>query len=187
MGNIRSSWEIAQEKVDSLGDLSSEERTRHKEEQYRSKVVALVHQYLDDKDIRPVRKELDKYTGKERDMVEYILLGEFISSIDLDRQESLDLILSGIGAFSGIEKTGHGINAIKQLYDECCKTREEEKQNIDDAGREMLRDMGISGSAIGTVNLYARDEWLDRLDNVTANFEKQLESLKEEIIKQELP
>ena len=34
MGEIRSSWEIAQEKADKLGDLSLEERVKKREEEY---------------------------------------------------------------------------------------------------------------------------------------------------------
>ena len=57
MGDIRSSWEIAQEKADRLGDLSSEERNRQKEELYRNTAAVLVHQYLDDKDTCKKRTE----------------------------------------------------------------------------------------------------------------------------------
>jgi hypothetical protein len=182
MGDIRSSWEIALEKADRLGGLSSEERTRQKEEQYRSAVVMLVHQYLDNKDIRPVKKELDKYTDKDRELLERLLLDELINAIDLDKQESLALIFSGIKAFSDKEEAGHGIDAIKQLYNECHNSREEEKHRADDAGRQLLRDMGISGSAIGTINIYDGEEWHDRLNTVDTYFKKQLESLKKEII-----
>ena len=183
MGDIRSSWEIAQEKVDRLGDLSSEEKIKQKGELYRNIAAVLLHQYLDDKDLRPVKKELNKYTGEDGELMERILLDEFISAIDLDKQESLELVIRGIEALSGKEEAGHGIEAVKQLYDEYQKAREEEKQRVDDAGRQVLRDMGISGSAIGTINLYARGEWLDRLNNVTVYFKNKLESLKEEIVK----
>jgi hypothetical protein len=114
--------------------------------------------------------------------LERLLLDELINAIDLDGQESLAVIFSGIKAFSDKKEAGHGIDAIKQLYDECQDSREEEKHRADDAGRQLLRDMGISGSAIGTINLYGRDEWLDRLNNINVYFKKQLESLKEEII-----
>jgi hypothetical protein len=182
MGDIRSSWEIAREKADRLGGLSVEERTMQREEQYRGTAVGLVHQYLDDEDIRPVKKELNKYTGEDRELMGRILLDEFINLINLDKQESLSLILSGIKAFSVKAEAGRGIDAIKHLYDEGLKTREEEKHRQHDAGRQLLRDMGISGSAVGTINLYDRDEWLDRLNNINVNFRKQLESLKAEII-----
>lgn len=183
MGDIRSSWEIAQEKADRLGDLSSEERIRQKEEQYRSTAAVLVHQYIDDKDIRPVKKELNKYTGEDGELMERILLDEFVSAIDFDKQENLTPAISGIKALSGKEEAGHGIDAIKQLSDEYHKAREEEKQRADAACRLMLHDMGISGSAIGTINLYARDEWLDGLNTITACFKKRLEGLKEKIVK----
>ena len=181
MGDIRSSWEIAQEKADRLGNLSSEERSRQKEELYRNTASLLVHQYLDDKDIRLVKKELNKYTGEERDLMERVLVDGFINAIDLDGQENLDLAIRGIEALSGKEKAGHRIDKLKQLYDECLKARDEEKQRADNAARKVLHDMGISGSAIGKINLYARDEWLDSLNNITVYFKKKLDGLKEEI------
>ncbi|MEJ2738706.1 MAG: hypothetical protein P8105_02520 [Dehalococcoidia bacterium] len=182
MGDIRSSWEIAQEKADRLGDLSSEERNRQKEELYRNTAAVLVHQYLDDKDIRPVKKELNKYTGEVRKLKERILLDELINVIDLDKQESLDIAVNGIEALWGKQETGHDIEPVKHLYAEYYKIRNEEKRRVDDAGRQILRDMDISGSAIGTINIYARDEWLNALNSLTACFKKWLKGLQEDIV-----
>ena len=183
MGEIRSSWEIAQEKADRIGDLSSEERIKQKEEQYHSTANVLVRQYLDDKDIRPVEKELNRYTGEDRELLKRILLEGLIESIDPDDDGSLDPVVRGIQALSGKEGAGRGMDAVKQLYDELRNVREAEKQRVDDAGRQMLRAMGISGSAISTINLYARDEWMNTLKNIDADFKKQMADLKKDILK----
>jgi hypothetical protein len=183
MGEIRSSWEMAQEKADRIGNLSSEERTRQKEEQYRSTAAVLVHQYFSDHDIRPVEKELSKYAGEDRELLKRMLLDGFLEAIDLDEHVSFDMVLRGLHALSGKEEAGHTIDAIKQLYNVCREDREKEKQHAEDIGRQVLLTMGISGNAIGRINIYARDEWLSALNNIDANFKKQLASLKEDMFK----
>jgi hypothetical protein len=130
-----------------------------------------------------VNKELNRYTGEDRELMKRALLNGFVGAIDLDGNVSLDLVLRGIEALSGKEEAANSVNAIKQLYNECSKTREAEKQRADDAGRQMLRDMGISGNAICAVNIYARDEWLNAMNGITAYFEKQLKDIKKNILK----
>ena len=174
MGEIRSSWEIAQEKADKLGDLSSDERTRQREEQYRNVATVLVRQYLDDKDIRPVEKELNRYTGEDRELMTQVILDSLIESIGLNNDFSPELVLRGINAISDKVETGDGVDAIEDIYNEYLESLKVKKRHAEDAGRQMLRDMKISGNAVGRINIYARDEWSDALSNVTVHFKKRL-------------
>jgi len=46
VGEIKSAWELAMEKAERLGKLSPDERSRQKEEEYRSIGQTLVEKYL---------------------------------------------------------------------------------------------------------------------------------------------
>ena len=61
MGEIKSAWEIALEKVDKLGELSPEELKRQKEEKYALIGQALADKYLGGLDLWQLDVELDKY------------------------------------------------------------------------------------------------------------------------------
>ena len=45
-----------------------------------------------------------------------------------------------------------------------------------------LKMIAVVCSAIGTINIYARDEWLNALNSLTACFKKRLKGLQEDIV-----
>ena len=48
--------------------------------------------------------------------------------------------------------------------------------------RELLRQLGISGSAIGEINLEASETWKDILGGLYSEFGQRLNQLKEQLL-----
>ena len=69
MGEIKSAWELAMEKVEKLGKLSPEELRRQKEDKCGSIGQVLAEKYLSGSSLRELKTELDKQKGEERELV----------------------------------------------------------------------------------------------------------------------
>ena len=180
MGEIKSAWELAMEKVEKLGKLSPEEVRRQKEEKYGSIGQGLAEKYLTGLALRDVRIELDKYKGEERELVRAALASKLIDAIELGDAERLSKVIEGISEFNLKSREGlAGIRAeIEQLFGEYREAEQKKRREVETAARGVLHQLRISGSAIGSVNPEVVPEWKNELDKIALPYRERLDSLK---------
>ena len=151
MGELRSSWEIAQEKAGRLGDLSAEERKQHRESEYRGAAFVAVKEYLNSRNSRFLEKEMNRYKGDDNELMRRMMLDCLINSIGLHDESKLEPVLKGIAVLYENARGDDLLDRINKLYSEHRNSFMEEKNCMEDSGREKLRQKGISGSAIAIV------------------------------------
>ena len=178
MGEIRSSWEIAQEKAGRLGNLSAEEIKQQKETLYRNTAFAAVKEYLEGRNFRYMEREMDKYAGEDRELMKRMMLYCLIEAIDLNGDSVPAQVLSGITALYPGERTGRLLDEAGVLSDKYRDSCEDERRRMKDNGMEMLRKKGISGSAIciagaGSGPVVPND--------IVASFKKELDAIGKKI------
>jgi hypothetical protein len=183
MGELRSSWEIAREKAGRLGNLSTEERKQQREASYRGAALAVVKEYFDGRNIRYMERELNKYTGDDRELMRKMLLDCLVEAIDVNEKSSLDSVFIGITALYSGAQVKACLDEIRVLYKEYRDTREKEEHHIEDEARKMLREKGISGSAVRVVDIDAGSERSGPLDDSAVSFRKKLAAVREKIVK----
>lgn len=181
MGDIRSAWEIAHEKADKLGGLSQEEKKRQKEERYSQVGKTLADKYLERENTRYLETELKKYDGQDRGLITHATVKRLTDAIDFRHAQALEKIKEGILVVS-TNRAKDIVNQIEQLFREYQEAEEGEKQKIDKAGREILHQMRISGTAIGKINIQANAEWQKSLNQLSRPFEEKLQLLKQELL-----
>jgi hypothetical protein len=157
MGEIKSAWEIAMEKVEKLGKLPPEELRRQKEKKY-----ALIGQAL-----------ADKYLGG---------LDLWQQAIELRNYERLARIMEGISYLKEGGKVGEIAEEIKQLLQEYKQAEQKEKEEMEKSGRGILHQLRISGNAIGAVNPKAIGEWQQELDRLAQPYRDRLEPLRQRLL-----
>jgi hypothetical protein len=184
MGDIKSSWEIIRNKVDALGDLSPEERKKQSEERCQPIGKSLADEFLAGRDIRQVEKDLLKYPVEDRNCIRQFAIRHLIDVIKLENSSILDRTISGILTLSGKEDTEKIIARINDIFCEYGDMEKSERNNIEAAGREMLHQQRISGSAIAMINLRAKEEWRRKLSELAQLFEERLTKLKNELLQQ---
>lgn len=182
MGEIKSAWEIAQEKANKLGALSPEERKKQKDEKCRSIGKTLAEKYLGLGDVRFLEIELGKYSGQDKDLISHAIIRRLVQAIDLNYSLKLEEISRGILALSQSEATAQIMHKIKELFHEYGEVENRERQEIERAGREILHQLRISGTAISKINIRAKEEWLKRLNELARPFEERLSALKQELL-----
>jgi hypothetical protein len=183
MGEIKSSWEIARQKADELGDLSEEEREKQIEDRCRPIGKSLADKYLGEQNISNVEKELDKYKNGDKELIRRIALNHLVDYIDIQNSFALDKVLLGILSLARKdEKVAEIIDRIRGLFHEYGEVEKVERQKIDTDGREMLHQQRISGTAIGTINIRVKEEWQKRLNAVAQPFVENLDCIKHELL-----
>ena len=181
MSEMKSAWEIAQEKIEKLGKLSAEELRRQKQERVTSTGKALAEGYL----AKPDPAELTEALNKHKNEPEIVraVLSQLVKAIDPLNGNRRKDISKGIVALSQTERTATTIERIEELFDEYRQAEQKIRQQIEREGSEILHQVRISGSAISEINPRAKEEWQRTLDRLCQPFEERLNNLKEELIK----
>lgn len=181
MDKIKSSWEIAQEKAEKLGKLSSEEKRKQQQDKYHTVGKSLANKYVSGETLRHIEGELNKYGDEDRSVIKHAVLGHLIDLIDLNNS-ILEKLFQGIADLAGDGKTVEILDKIRANLNSYREAERTEIQNIEKVCRELLHQQRISGTAIGTINPKAREEWQKRLGKVIQPFEENLKNLKQALL-----
>jgi len=84
MSELKSAWEIAQEKANKLGKLSSQEIQRQREQKCRQIAEATAQKYLDSAEPLNLATELNNYPLEERDLIGRAILNHLIQAMGLE-------------------------------------------------------------------------------------------------------
>jgi hypothetical protein len=180
VGEIKSAWELAMEKVDKLGKLSPEELRHQKEDKWKSIGQGLAEKYLSGSSLRDLKLELDKHKGEEGELVRVALASRVIDAIELGDAERLSKVVEAI---SGLKlKSGDGLPTarvgMEGLFAEYREAEQKKRHEVETAARAVLHQLRISGSAIGSVNPEVVPEWKNELDKIAQPFRERLDDMK---------
>ena len=180
MGEIKSAWELAMEKVDKLGKFSPEELRQQKEDRCGSIGWGLAERYLSGMALRDLKLELDKHKGEERGLVSAALASKLIDAIELGDAERLSKVIEGISELKLM--SGEGLNGIRteieQLFGEYREAEQKKRREVEVAARGVLHQLRVSGSAIGGVNPEVVPEWKNELDKIAQPYRERLDGMK---------
>jgi hypothetical protein len=193
MGEIRSSWEIARERISKLGKLSDEEKKQQRETKLRQDGNALAQKYLFSGDMESLLKGINRYEEQEHKLVKQAILAKLAEAVTLGIQDSQHG--DRIKDIPGIEETERSLKGIlavepgassivtriNQMIQEYHQARENLGQELEKQGRETLRKAGISGTAVAQVNITATGEWQERQRAAASSWEGELAELRQEI------
>ena len=181
MADIRSAWEIAQEKASKLGGLSTEEREEQRRDKCRLLGEALADKYLSQQEIGIVEDELRKHHGADKELIGTAAIRRLGQAIDLRYPGLLVEISKGILALQNTVITRKTLDEIKGIFEEYEAAEDKEREEIEKSGGEILHQMRISGSAISRLNTRAKEEWGKKLDLTASPYTDRLNSLKQEL------
>lgn len=166
---IKSTWEIVQERVKNLGRLTPEEERKIKEKEYTSKGKAMAERFLERiVDSRDLEIELQKLKDEERKIIKKAALEAFKDKIKIEDLEKSQRALEGISILEP--------DRIADFKDKFFLLQEELKKKIENIAREKYKEWGISGSALGGINLKAIKP------EIISEFNLELDRLKKQIL-----
>ena len=180
MPDIRSAWEIAQEKASKLGGLSIEEREEQRRDKCRLLGESVADKYLNQHDVGIIEGELAKYDVSDKELIGRAIIRRLGQAIDLRYPGLLVEISKGILAVQNTTITKK-LEEISELFQEYEAAEDKERDEIEKAGGEILHQMRISGSAVSRLNIRAKDDWGQKMDQISGPFSDRLNLLKQEL------
>jgi urease gamma subunit len=181
MPDIKSAWEIAQEKASKLGELSPEEREGQRQDKCRLIGESMAEKYFGHHDTGILKDELSKHTAQDKDLISQAAVRRLIRGVELRYLPALAEISKGILTLTNSTTVTKTLDEIRELFKEYAEAENKEKQEIEKAGNEMLHQVRISGTAIGQINIRGIEEWQEKLDQTARPYDERLNYLKEKL------
>lgn len=181
MSELKDAWEIAREKANKLGKLSTQEMQQQREQEYRQVGKGIAQRYLDNFDPLNLSIELDSRPTEGRDLTVRTITGYLAQAMDLESHSRLEKIIQGIAAIE--PRLQPVIEQIRELAQEHEQTLRMTRQAIENKGRETLHQLRISGTAVGAINTEAVPEGQQNWRKLTEPFVPKLDNLKRELVK----
>lgn len=184
MGELKSAWEIAQERARRLGRLSAEEEAEQEVQRYRQIGQALAQRWLDGAQESDIAAELENHEEQKRDIIKQAMVERLAEAIDLRSAQGTDRIRRVIGAISALKPAAkpkaEEITLLLQEYEEA---QDRIRERLEESARQKLHQLRISGTAIGGINLQANPEWQRAHQDLVQSLAPRLNNLKEALVK----
>jgi valyl-tRNA synthetase len=179
MSEIKSAWEIAQEKADRLGKLSAEEKEQQERQRYRQIGQALAQKWLDSPRHPNITQELNKYEEEERAIIKQALIVRLAEAIELTTTQGINTTKKVIEAISSLKpELQPKAEEIGQLAQEYEEAEQKIRQELESSYRETLHKLRISGTAIDDINIEADPKWQPAHQGLVESFTPRLNDLK---------
>lgn len=189
MSELKSAWEIAQEKADKLGKLSAEEQRQQTEQRCQENGRAIAQRYLDHGEQQKLAVELSSCPEEERGLITQAIIAHLSEALNLKtaspQDARIDTILQGIVAVK--PELQPITSQIIQLIQEYHRAGDSARQEIESKTRERLHRLRISGTAVGEINIEGLPEGREAWRKLAQPFEQRLNSLKQELIPETRP
>jgi hypothetical protein len=177
VGEIKSTLELAMERTRKFA-ISEKEKEEMKQKEVLQKATGLFHRYREGYlSLNDILKQIGKMEKKTASTVKEFLLSQWIDALSLDDGEERIL--------KGIESLGQrNIEEVKQTFHHLVSQYQEEKEKVKEKvkaqRREVLREDGITGSAVEP-NLEGSELWKKEEEKLDQSYRTKLEEIKEQL------
>ena len=183
MGELKSAWEIAQERANRLGKPSAEEKEQQDRQRYRQIGEVLAQKWLDSSRQPNITVELNKHEEKEREIIKQAVIEHLAEAIEFTTAQGINSVKKVIAAISSLgpelQPKAEEIGQLVQEYEDAeQKTRQELESNY----RETLHRLRISGTAVDAINIEADHKWQVARQGLVEAFTPRLNDLKQALI-----
>jgi len=141
MGELKSAWEIAQEKANRLGKLSAEEKEQQERQRYRQIGQVLAQKWLDSSQKLNMTAELNKHGEKEREIIKQAVIEHLVEAIEFTTTRGINSVKRVIEAISSLgPEFQPQAEEISQLVQEYEDAEQKIRQELESDYRENLRN-----------------------------------------------
>jgi hypothetical protein len=183
MGELKSSWEIAQERANRLGKLSAEEKEQQERQGYRQIGQVLAQKWLDSSRQVDMTAELNKYEEKERDIIKQAIIKHLVEAIEFTTTQGINSVKRVVEAISSLRpELQPKAEEIGQLVQEYEEAEQKIRQDLESNYRETLHQLRISGTAVDAINIETNNQWQLARQELVEAFTPRLNDLKQALI-----
>jgi hypothetical protein len=183
MGELKSAWEIAQEKANRLGKLSAEEKEQQERQRYRQIGQVLAQKWLDSSQQSDMTAEINKHGEKEREIIKRAVIAHLEEAIEFTTTQGINSVKRVIEVISSLgpelQPKAEGIGQLVQEYE---AAEQKIRQELESDYSETLHQLRISGTAVGTINIEADHKWKLARQGLVEAFTPRLHDLKQALV-----
>ncbi len=172
---VKSSFEIALERAQKLGGMSSDERQKLKDEKLESIGMALSKRYIKGLPIRDLEMELVKYK-EDREKITSHLLSYLAAEIDMGNPNGAERILEAVKHFSGAAAADKISGLLNEYRNATEQAWQKYQRTLGATKLKELKQKGISGSAVKPA-IESNSEWLQSQQELNSDYRKRLEGI----------
>jgi hypothetical protein len=184
MSELKSAWEIAQERANRLGKLSAEEKEQQERQSYHQIGQALVQKWLDSSQQLDITGELNKHEEKERNIIKQAVIEHLVESIDLTTTQDMNSVKGVIATISSLgPELQPKVEEISQLVQEYEEAEQKIRQELEDNCRKTLHQLRIAGTAVDSTNIEANHQWQVARQGLIEALILRLNDLKQALIR----
>jgi small-conductance mechanosensitive channel len=183
MGDLKSSWEIAQERANRLGKLSAEEKEQQERQGYRQIGQVLAQKWLDSSRQLDMAAELNKHEEKGRDIIKQAVIEHLVEAIEFTTTQGINSVKRVVEAISSLRpELQPKAEEIGQLVQEYEEAEQKIRQDLESNYRETLHQLRISGTAVAAINIETNNQWQLARQELVEAFTPRLNDLKQALI-----
>jgi hypothetical protein len=183
MGELKSAWEIAQERANRLGKLSAEEKEQQERQGYRQIGQVLAQKWLDSSQQLDITTELNKHEEKERATIKQAVIEHLVEAIEFTTTQGINSVKRVVEAISSLgPELQPKAEEISQLVQEYEEAEQKIRQELESNYRETLHQLRISGTAVDAINIEADHQWQIARQGLVESFTPRLNDLKQALI-----
>jgi hypothetical protein len=183
MGELKSAWEIAQEKANRLGKLPAEEKEQQERQRYRQVGQVLAQKWLDGAQQPNITAELNKHREKEREIIKQAVIEHLAEAIEFTTTRDINSVKRVIEAISSLgPELQPKAEEIGQLVQEYEEAEQKIRRELESDYRETLHQLRISGTAVDAINIETDHKWQPARQELVEAFTPRLNDLKQALI-----
>jgi hypothetical protein len=183
MSELKSAWEIAQERANRLGKLSAEEKEQQERQGYRQIGQVLAQKWLDSPQQLDIAAELSRHEEKERDLIKQAIIENLVEAIEFTPTRGMNSVKRVIEAISSLRpELQPPTEEIGQLVQEYEGAEQKIRQELESNYRQTLHQLRISGTAVDAINIEADPKGQLALQKLAEAFTPRLNALKQALI-----
>lgn len=178
---IKSALELAMERMAGMSQLTGEELMAQKEKEYQPRGAAIAHKYLEGAlRERDLPTELRRYKGEEGEIVSKAVLSTLCQSIKIEDMSQSRKAIDGIQAVATTANLDEIRREAEAIFSEFYQQMEQRYATYEDRGREKLRELWLSGSAVSP-NLEESQDWRQELSRLQSEYTSRIDKLRENL------
>lgn len=179
MSELKSAWEVAQERAAKLGKLSAEEKEKQETQAYCQIGHTLAQRWLDGVPEWNLTAELDKQDEQKKEIVRRAIIKRLAETIDITTAPNRDKTKKVLEAISALEPVAKPkAEEITSLLQQCEEAEQKIRRELEIARRQALHKLRISGTAVDTADVESDRQWQSTHQKLVEAFAPRLNDLK---------
>ncbi len=179
MDELKSAWEIAQERAGRLGDLSAEEQKEQQRQRCHQVGQVLAGRWLDGSEKTDLASELGKHGEEDTAMVRESIIQHLVQVVEPAAVGSIDRVTTAIEGISRLApELETGVDEARKLLHEYQEAERKARQDVESGYMETLHRLRISGTAVAGINIETSEDWQAARQRLIDAFSPRFDDLK---------